>query len=164
MTKNDSERAPHLFPLRNDNTAAARKLYQDLELDVMARTLWGEARGEGITGMQGVAFVILNRVTYAQSRGGFWWGNSILEVCQKPYQFSCWNKDDPNFRQLVALNDTDQLFLLAKRTASRAFLGFIKDITNAADHYHVRTIMPHWAMGQTPVARIGRHLFYKLAK
>lgn len=153
-----------LFPLSSSNTAEARKLYRDLELDVMARTVWGEARGEGVTGMQAVAAVIINRVAVAQRKNNYWWGNNIIEVCQKPYQFSCWNKDDPNYRQLIAVSDTDPIFTLAKRTSSRILLGFLPDITNGADHYHTRMIMPHWARGQTPVARIGQHLFYKLVK
>ena len=153
-----------LFPLSNKDSPQAKKLYQNLELDVMARTVWGEARGEGITGMQAVASVILNRVVTAQLKNGYWWGNTIIEVCQKPYQFSCWNKDDPNYRQLIAVNDTDPIFTLAKRTCSRIILGFLPDITNGADHYHTRMILPHWARGQTPCARIGQHLFYKLVK
>ena len=32
------------------------------QIDYMARTAWGEARGEGTTGMQAVINVIMNRV------------------------------------------------------------------------------------------------------
>ena len=160
----DNKKSEKLFLLSKEDSQAARKLYRDLELDVMARTIWGEARGEGIAGMQAVAFVILNRVAIAQEKKGYWWGNSILEVCQKPYQFSCWLKDDPNYRQLIAVTEADPIFALAKRTASRAVFGFLPDVTYGADHYHARTILPHWAEGQTPSARIGRHIFYKLVK
>jgi len=63
----------------------------DHELDILAKTLWGEARGEGREGLIAVAWVIKNR---ADNPG--WWGKSIELVCLKPYQFSCWNADDPN--------------------------------------------------------------------
>jgi N-acetylmuramoyl-L-alanine amidase len=160
----DQQYRSNLFPLAKGNTGTARKLYQELELDVMARTVWGEARGEGIIGMQAVAHVIVNRMMVAQARNGYWWGNNLLQVCQKPYQFSCWNKDDPNHRFVVAVNESDPFFVAAKRTASRVLLGFLPDITGGADHYHSRNIVPHWAEGQIPSARIGRHIFYKLVR
>ena len=157
-------RRSNLFPLSKNANDACR-LYQDLELDVMARTVWGKARGEGISGMQAVAHVIINRVAVSKSFGGYWWGNNILEVCQKPYQFSCWNKDDPNRRLVIAVNEeNDPLFATAKRTCSRVLLGFLPDSTYGADHYHARNILPHWAEGQNPTARIGRHIFYKLMR
>ena len=153
-----------LFPLSNSKTPEACKVYKELELDVMARTVWGEARGEGINGMQAVAHVILNRVKLGQARGQYWWGESIIEVCQKPYQFSCWNKDDPNYRELISVRDQDPIFMAAKRTCTRVLLGFLPDITKGADHYHARNILPHWARGQGATARIGNHIFYKLVK
>ena len=52
------------------------------ETDILARTIYGEARGESISGMEAVASVVLNRVAFAKRRGRFWWGNSIAEVCQ----------------------------------------------------------------------------------
>ena len=62
------------------------------ETDILARTIYGEARGESISGMEAVASVVLNRVAFANRRGRFWWGNSIAEVCRAPKQFSCWNQ------------------------------------------------------------------------
>ncbi|HJR27754.1 MAG TPA: cell wall hydrolase, partial [Pseudomonas sp.] len=63
--------------------------------DVLARTLWGEARGEGLPGQIAVAWAIRNRVNDGKARS--WWGEGYAGVCQAPYQFSCWNKSDPNF-------------------------------------------------------------------
>ncbi len=151
---------PVLTPIHNDETAPATQ--KELEVDVMARTIWGEARGEGLAGMQAVAFVILNRVAVAEMAGGFWWGNTILQVCHKPYQFSCWNKFDPNFKKVISVTEEDQFFKLARQTARRAVLGFLKDNTNGATHYHERSIEPYWAKSITPVARVGRHIFYRL--
>lgn len=44
------------------------------ETDILARTIYGEARGESISGMEAVASVVLNRVAFANRRGRFWWG------------------------------------------------------------------------------------------
>lgn len=133
-----------------------------LDADVLARTIWGEARGEGALGMAAVAAVILNRVAVARARGRFWWGNTIVQVCQKPYQFSCWNKADPNFRKISNVDITDLHFATALRIARRAVIGKIDDPTLGATHYHSDDISPFWAAGKTPCACIGHHIFYKL--
>lgn len=137
--------------------------YKEICVDVLARTLWGEARGEGVQGMEAVAGVILNRVAVAQARGGkFWWGGDLIQVCQKPYQFSCWNRSDPNFRKLQDVDATDLYFATAQRIARRAVEGVLSDQTGGATHYHERSITPNWAKGVVPCATIGRHIFYRL--
>ena len=99
-------------------TKDAREFYKRLEADVLARTIWGEARGEGLEGMRAVANVILNRVKIAELKNGFWWGSNIIQVCQKPYQFSCWNRSDPNFKKLQAVDEADIYFASALRIGS----------------------------------------------
>jgi len=142
--------------------ADAHAFYRDLEIDVLARTLWGEARGEGSAGMQAVACVILNRARIAQAKGHYWWGNNIIQVCQKPYQFSCWNRSDPNFRKLQSVDEGDLYFATAGRIARRALHCGLADITHGATHYHAASITPYWAKGERPSAVIGSHVFYKL--
>ena len=143
-------------------TEDMRDFYAQLEIDVLARTLWGEARGEGTAGMTAVAAVILNRVSVAQSRAGYWWGNNIIQVCQKPYQFSCWNRSDPNFRKLQAVDESDLYFATALRLARRAVIGALEDITGGATHYHASDIAPYWTKREQPTAIIGNHIFYRL--
>lgn len=136
---------------------------KELEVDVMARTLWGEARSEGSAGMEAVANVIMNRVAVARANGGtYWWGDNVITVCQKPYQFSCWNPGDPNRAKMMATDDTDIHFATALRIARRAVYGNLPDMTRGATHYHTVDILPFWAKGETPVFAIGRHKFYKI--
>ncbi|MEZ5815000.1 MAG: cell wall hydrolase [Alphaproteobacteria bacterium] len=145
--------------------ADAEEFYRHLEIDVLARTLWGEARGEGSAGLEAVAAVVLNRVKVAQNHGGkYWWGANIIQVCQKPYQFSCWNRSDPSFQKLQAVDDKNLYFASALRVARRACLGAFKDPTGGATHYHADYVDPYWAKGEKPTAVIGRHIFYKLAE
>ena len=139
----------------------ARSYKRQLEIDILARTLWGEARGEGAEGMEAVANVILNRVALAREKGGYWWGDNVIEVCQQPYQFSCWNKDDPNREKLINLDENNVYFVTAKRIATRAVLGFLGDKTKGATHYHARSVMPYWARSLVKIAAIGNHIFYK---
>jgi N-acetylmuramoyl-L-alanine amidase len=146
------------------NKSAASAFYDDLTLDVFARTIWGEARGEGTFGMEAVANVVANRVKAAQARGGYWWGDNIISVCQKPYQFSCWNRSDPNYKKLQAVTEKDLHYATAVRIARRAMAGTLDDATHGATHYHARSITPGWAEGQNPSAVIGNHIFYRLSE
>ncbi|MGQ0528070.1 MAG: cell wall hydrolase [Alphaproteobacteria bacterium] len=136
--------------------------YRALEIDVLARTLWGEARGQGQAGLEAVACVVLNRVEIARERGKYWWGGDIIQVCQKPYQFSCWNRSDPSYQQLVAVDAKNRAFVLCQRIARAAVNGDLSDGTGGATHYHANYVSPYWAQGERPTAVIGAHIFYCL--
>lgn len=125
-------------------------------VDTLARTIWGEARGEGRQGMEAVAAVVLNRVAKP-----CWWGRTIETVCTKPWQFSCWNANDPNLAKLLSVTERDPQFKAALEIATLAEAGELPDPTNGATHYHTKAILPKWAEGKQPCAVIGNHLFYK---
>lgn len=127
------------------------------EINVLARTIWGEARGEGFAGMQAVANVIMNRV----KRGG-WYGLTITEVCKKPYQFSCWNVNDVNYAKIQNVTTADNQFLQATEIAQRAVAGTLPDITSGATEYHATSIKPAWNYAKLEeVGVIGNHKFYR---
>jgi cell wall hydrolyse, putative len=130
------------------------------DIDVLARTIYGEARGESISGQEAIASVVLNRVAFSKRRGRYWWGNSIADVCQAPWQFSCWNKNDPNYQKLIKVGSEDINFCMCRRIAERAIGGTLEDKTNGATHYHTNSCFPAWAHGKQPCAEIGAHLFY----
>lgn len=129
-------------------------------IDTLARTIWGESRGEGYTGMCAVANVIMNRVKYAK-----WWGHDIIDVCLKPYQFSCWNKNDPNLPKLEAVTDADPLFGQCLKIAMEAANGELKDVTDGATSYYDKRmrIAPVWAAKMVKTVDIGHHAFFKEA-
>lgn len=114
--------------------------------------------------MQAVAAVILNRVKVAQDRGKYWWGGSIIQVAQKPYQFSCWNRSDPNFKKLQAVDESNLYFATAQRIARRAVAGCLEDPTQGATHYHANYVAPYWAKGEKPTVVIGKHIFYRMVE
>ena len=68
--------------------------------EIIGLTIIGEARGEPIEGQVAVGCVIRNRLSPTN--------NSYLDVCLKPFQFSCWNENDPNYSFLIDL--ANQLF------------------------------------------------------
>ena len=130
------------------------------EVDVLARTLYGEARGESLSGKEAVACVILNRVKRSKDRGSYWWGNSVEGVCQKPWQFSCWNENDPNREKILSMQAGHRVFDTCVRIARRAISGCLDDETSGATHYHTLNINPPWSRGRPACAEIGHHLFY----
>jgi spore germination cell wall hydrolase CwlJ-like protein len=124
--------------------------------DILARTIAGEARGEGDLGMKAVANVVMNRVA-----NPCWWGTTVKEVCLKPYQFSCWLANDPNRAIILHLDDGFVIYNEALAIAQQACAGTLDDITNGATSYYAAgTPEPKWAVGKTPCATIGHHLFY----
>lgn len=136
----------------------------DPDIDTLARTLWGEARGEGVAGMEAIAHVVLNRKAVADQEGGYWWGSTIEDVCKHPFQYTCWNSNDTNRGKLARLLPTDRVFSQALEIAADAVDGvFVSDPTNGATHYLNPSgvnILPKWARGK-PLAIIGKHHFFR---
>lgn len=131
------------------------------DTDTLARTIYGEARGELVRGQEAVAAVVINRVRRARVRGGrYWWGATIEEVCHKPWQFSCWNPNDPNREKIRTVTAENRTFQTCLRVARRAVSGTLKDATGGATHYHALGAAPVWARRLAPCAEIGRHQFY----
>ena len=127
----------------------------DNEIEIFAKTLYGEARGEGVSGIEAVANVIINRL-----KKPCWWGRTIKEICLKPMQFSCWNTDDPNRKKLTEDLSQEPIFDVCKRVAVRAVHGLLPDSTKGATHYHTLSVHPKWANALVPNTQIGNHLFY----
>ena len=129
------------------------------DLLTLARTLYGELRGEPTEGQEAVANVIMNRVRSGR------YPNSIVKVCLQPFQFSCWNKNDPNYPKIKGLKPGanakfDECYAVAERVIS----GLVPDATSGALHYYAKYIAaPSWVT-KSPKARmtaeIGVHRFY----
>jgi len=137
-------------------------------VDIMARTIWGEARGEGFEGMAAVANVIMNRSRISsRSAKQDWWGETIEEICFRRisgyYQFSCWDPRDPNREKAANVRDTDVNFRTALSIAMQAYSGALPDRTGGATHYHSKSVRPYWAKSGFVTADIGSHLFYQVA-
>lgn len=130
--------------------------------DIFARTLWGEARGESLAGMQACAWTIRNRVF--DGRATSWWGEGYAGVCQKPWQFSCWNANDPNSPYLLGAKPIPAgEYKRALAVAMAVMAGVVPDPTGGATHYYATTMPkpPTWVKGATLTLTLGRHLFYK---
>ena len=138
--------SPKVQPLPTDN-------FSDIE--IVARTLYGEARGESTDGKIGIANVIIRR-----SKVGGWWGSNLRAVCLAKEQFSCWNPSDPNRKVLLGQID-DSAYKECLSIALRSVAGQITDNTYKADSYCVTGTNPYWAKNISPCAVIGKHSFYR---
>lgn len=137
------------------------------DIDTLARTIYGEARGEylkpegGLASLIAVANVVMNRV-YSRKK----FGSTIHEVCTKPYQFSCWNPNDPNHHLISTLKaGQNEVTRLCWKVAESVANGSWPDLSKGSDHYFSSTMskIPTWALGQKLRIKIGAHLFYKIA-
>jgi spore germination cell wall hydrolase CwlJ-like protein len=130
----------------------------DEEADLVARTVYGEARGEPFQGKLAVAWVIKNRADNPR-----WWGNNIKDVCMRHAQFSCWLPGDPNREKCEAVTDADLAFVDCQAATASAFKELMPDPTWMADHYYrIGSPEPSWVMDQEPTCDIGHHRFYRL--
>ena len=134
---------------------------------ILAKTMFGEARGELSGGVAAVGCVVRNRVTidlHDDSKDD-WWGEGYRGVCLKPWQFSCWIVSDPNFALLSKLTAESPELQGFIKLAKQIIVGVVPDVTLRATHYH-RVGMPPPASWGSPAPRphiqIGRHLFYDL--
>ena len=147
-------------------------IFSNMDREIMALTLYGEARGETIEGLRSVGFVILNR--YKNPK---WWSrdkydnipdDTIAAVCLDPWQFSCWNKNDPNRKILDGIASNIQGNLRSNTRFKRCYdvakslldNPHQTDITSGSTHYHTTAVAPNWSKNVAATTQIGTHKFY----
>ena len=124
------------------------------EVEVLAKTIWGEARGEDLAGMIAVGWTVKNRTLRRP------WPDTYLKVCLQPWQFSVWNKTDANYPRLILGPADSNEFQIAMFVALGVTLGLIPDPTHGSDHYHHKRLDPFWAEEMAKTIEIGDHVFY----
>ena len=130
------------------------------EIEIMAKTIYGEARGEykkeGVKALEAVGHVIMNR-SLATSF-------PVSSICLQPKQFSCWNENDPNRKIIENATLSDPIFRICYIVAKKIICGECEDITGGANHYYSRHLkrIPYWAKNRISTIQIGNHLFFKL--
>jgi spore germination cell wall hydrolase CwlJ-like protein/DNA invertase Pin-like site-specific DNA recombinase len=160
------------------------------DVNILAQTMWGEARSHGANGMLAVGNVIKNRAEANMKM----FGQGIRGVALKPKQFSCWNAGDPNRDRIKEILEYDRLislrqspdgtpfdewfakfknsgnymdykaWLLAKDIAKKIISDRAPDPTNGAVYYHTTDVNPSWNANLDHVATVGNHVFYTLSE
>lgn len=128
------------------------------DMDVAARTLCQEVRGEPLEGQDAVAHVLKNRVASGR------WGKTLASVCLWRGQFSGWYvPSDPNFAYACSLSESDPT-LIHMLSVMQAALNRADDPTGGATHYVNLSSVPQppaWVDGATLTTKIGHHTFYR---
>jgi N-acetylmuramoyl-L-alanine amidase len=140
--------------------------------DTLARTIYGEARGEPPEGQVAVAWVIVNRALAAQAgqrrdrpgHHGQFGDGTVKGACLARAQFSCWNDDGTDESQrakLLALHATDPVLQKCRHIADGVLDGQYDDPTNGCLFYFNPDVVdPPWAKDVNYVTTIGHHDFY----
>lgn len=128
--------------------------------NIIAKTLFSEARGEGTRGIDAVASIILNR------------GNSnpqnYPEVCLKKKQFSCWNnlKDRTpktyvsKIPASVANNPKEaEILKYCQKVAGDLLTKNFTSTIGSRNVYHTTKVTPSWDYAMSNKTTIGNHVF-----
>lgn len=143
-------------PLKEPPAIVQKETMGQLEKEVVAACLIGEAGGEGPQGMQAVMNVISNRAK----------GNpaQFVKVCLKPYQFSFFNEATVSrSKKLVDIVDKAKKhpkWNIAMELVQNASKKKLEDITQGATHYHTTAVNPSWAPKLKYIEQLGNHKFY----
>ncbi|MFZ2620210.1 MAG: cell wall hydrolase [Alphaproteobacteria bacterium] len=126
--------------------------------DCMARNIYHEARGEPLAGQLAVAYVVKARM--ADKR----WRGDVCKVVFQKAQFS-WTlqkhlrtADTRSWQQAEAVAEA----ALGQSWGMMRVYYILQQLRiEGANHYHRDDIAPKWRKRMTPLATIGRHIFYR---
>ena len=101
-------------------------------LTLLAMCIFGEARGQSMAAKIGQASVVHNRVK--DGRFGHDWEGVILH----PYQFSCFNENDPNREKLLQplAHESPKVWVDCVNAATVVMNDAAHDTTQGALYYH----------------------------
>lgn len=136
------------MPINDNNSSiyAAKTSYSNSDLQLMARAINGEARGEPYEGQVAVGAVILNRVKHSS------FPNTIAGVIYEKGAFTA--VDDGQINEPISENST------VYKAAQDALNGW--DPTNGCIYYfNPNTATSKWIWSRTIVKTIGKHHFCK---
>jgi spore germination cell wall hydrolase CwlJ-like protein len=140
--------------------------------NIIARTLFAEAREDGEVGLYAVASVIYNRangkvVNFAKVCGKYGWSKKYKRYV---HQFSCWNRMQPNewlpknfkvkLPKVVKTGSKAQkIWEKAMEIAAEMMAGSFTPTNNANMYYNPDKCTPDWANQLTKSRMIGKHKF-----
>ena len=130
--------------MRLDSQSGSTSLYSDSDVALLARLIYGEARGESYQGQVAVGAVVLNRVKSSS------FPNTISGVIYQKYAFTAVSDGQIN----LTPNDT------AKKAAIAAMNGWDPSY-GALYYYNPVTATSSWIFSRQTTITIGNHVFAK---
>lgn len=131
---------------------------------VLARCIFGEARGVGLDEKEMVGCVVRNRVRWW--RGRPWEPEGWAAIILQPHQFSWTLAGDPNRGKVLdPFNNTpDYVWFICCQVAERVVRGDTPDVTGGADHYYNKSLddtPPYWASAMEATAVSEHFRFFR---
>jgi len=125
-------------------------------LTCLARTVYWEAKGEDLPGMEAVASVVMNRLVDDA------FPDTVCGVVQEggedgPCQFSWWCDENP-----LGVEEPER-YDVTMEVARRALNQELADRTDGALFFHGEGVSPDWAEVFEPTVTLGGHVFYRPA-
>lgn len=125
--------------------------------EILAKTVYGEARGEDVVGMFAVCNTVFNRVR--SNHPLFKNDTSIAKACLRKKQYSCWNSH--HIHNFDGKSDIYHKILEVVDIALMAYNSG-DDYSHHATHYFKKnTPAPDWIHDMKHTVTIDDHLFYK---
>ena len=138
-------KSPHVTIIADEQLVV-----EDVDLFCLAKNVFHEAGIETDMGKYAVAQVTLNRVKSKK------YPNTICKVVLQRYQFSWANQKAKHWTHPKGIN-WDRSKAIAKRVIYENHR--VKGLEHS-EYYHADYVSPHWSRKMTPVATVGRHIFY----
>ena len=138
-------KSPHVTIIADEQLVV-----EDVDLFCLAKNVFHEAGIETDMGKYAVAQVTLNRVKSKK------YPNTICKVVLQRYQFSWANQKSKHWTHPKGIN-WDKSKAIAKRVIYENHR--VKGLEHS-EYYHADYVSPHWSRKMTPVATVGRHIFY----
>tara|TARA_R110000764_G_scaffold232610_1_gene325132 strand:+ start:6939 stop:7517 length:579 start_codon:yes stop_codon:yes gene_type:complete len=138
-------KSPHVTIIADEQLVV-----EDVDLFCLAKNVFHEAGIETDMGKYAVAQVTLNRVKSKK------YPNTICKVVLQRYQFSWANQKSKHWTHPKGIN-WDRSKAIAKRVIYENHR--VKGLEHS-EYYHADYVSPHWSRKMTPVATVGRHIFY----
>lgn len=137
----------------------------DSDTVLLARLVFGEARGSSLKEKVSTAYTAVNRANDSID----WNGKNLREAILKGYQYSCFNYNDPNRIKLMDPMEYDSTSWKESMKAAKGVLdGTYRDPTGGATHYHTKKIYPYW-MKSNEITKVDHledmdHNYYRPSK
>ncbi len=113
---------------------------QDSDEVLLARMIYGESRNCSKNERIAVAYSVINRVNDRKK----WNGENIKDVILKPWQYSCFNKNDVNLKKLK--NPNKKIFEDCLEIAGEVLEGKYSELNKGQTHYfNPKVVKPKWA-------------------
>ena len=134
----------------------------DWHVNVLARTLYGMARGEEDLTRDAFAALVMNRCAGALTHDtNKRWGLTIADVCLKPGVFECWDPDSPNRSAAILAVPGDLAFMECFLVAFSTAHGFYVDHIGGADSYKLTVETANLFEPSEFCETVGQYDFYR---